>query len=61
MELNHVQQEYTFRTTEEKTYEKKEEKRMKKNSEKPSTLTAALYIIGLIICGYFIVKAIVTF
>jgi hypothetical protein len=40
---------------------KKEEKRMKKNSEKPSTLTAALYIIGLIICGYFIVKAIVTF
>lgn len=33
---------------------------MKNNSEKPSTLTAALYIIGLITCGYLIVKAIVT-
>lgn len=32
---------------------------MKKNSEKPSTLTATLYVIGLIIYGYFIVKAIV--
>jgi hypothetical protein len=40
---------------------KKRGERMKKDSEKPSTLTAALYIIGLIICGYFIVKAIVTF
>jgi hypothetical protein len=43
-----------------KIHRRKEEKRMKNNSEKPSTLTAALYVIGLIICGYFIVKAIVT-
>jgi hypothetical protein len=33
---------------------------MKNDSEKPGTLTATLYIIGIIICGYFIVKAIVT-
>lgn len=47
-------------TTEEKT-QKKKRKRMKNDSEKPSILIAALYVIGLIICGYFIVKAIVTF
>jgi hypothetical protein len=33
---------------------------MKKNYEKPDTLTAGLYIIGFIICGYFIIKAILT-
>jgi hypothetical protein len=31
---------------------------MIKNDEKPDTLTAAFYIIGFIICGYLIVKAI---
>jgi hypothetical protein len=34
---------------------------MNNKSEKPGTITAALYVMGLIICGYFIVKAIVTF
>jgi hypothetical protein len=33
---------------------------MNKNDEKPDTLTAALYIIGFITCGYFIVRAILT-
>ncbi len=33
---------------------------MKKKYEKPETLTAGLYIIGFIICGYFIIKAILT-
>ena len=33
---------------------------MKNNNEKPGTLTAALYAIGFIICGYIIVKAIIT-
>jgi hypothetical protein len=34
---------------------------MIKTDEKPDTLTAALYIIGFITCGYFIVRAILTF
>jgi hypothetical protein len=34
---------------------------MKNDSEKPGTLTAAMYILGLIICGYFIVRAIIRF
>jgi hypothetical protein len=38
--------------------EKTEEKRMKKNYEKPDTLTAGLYILGFVICGYFIIEAI---
>lgn len=33
---------------------------MKKKNEKPDTLTAGLYIIGFIICGFFIVKVILT-
>jgi hypothetical protein len=40
--------------------DKIEEKGMKKYIEKPSTFTAALYLIGFIICGYFIIKAILT-
>lgn len=31
-----------------------------KNNDKPDTLTAGLYITGFIICGYFIIKAILT-
>jgi hypothetical protein len=31
---------------------------MIKNDEKPDTLTTALYILGFIICGYVIVRAI---
>jgi hypothetical protein len=27
------------------------------HDEKPDTLTAALYIIGFILCGYFIITA----
>ena len=33
---------------------------MKKYTEKPGTLTAAIYVIGFIICGYFVIKIIVT-
>jgi hypothetical protein len=33
----------------------------KTDDEKPGTLTAVLYIIGFIACGYIIVKAILTF
>jgi|GEM_PF-1722544 len=33
---------------------------MKKNNEKPDTLTAGLYITGFIMCGYFIIKFILT-
>ncbi|WP_158024137.1 hypothetical protein [Methanosarcina horonobensis] len=40
------------------TEEKYQRKNMKKNAEKPDTLTAGLYIIGFIICGYFIIKII---
>jgi hypothetical protein len=39
---------------------KNEEKGMKKYAEKPSTLTATLYIICFIMCGYFIIKTILT-
>jgi hypothetical protein len=35
-------------------------KTMKKNNEKPDTLTAGLYITGFIMCGYFIIKFILT-
>lgn len=31
---------------------------MTKNAEKPDTMTAGLYVLGFIIVGYFIVKAI---
>ncbi len=31
---------------------------MEKNNEKPDTLTAGIYVIGFIICGYLIIKAI---
>jgi hypothetical protein len=31
-----------------------------RNIEKPDTLTAGLYVAGFIICGYFIIKAILT-
>ncbi len=34
---------------------------MKRNYEKPDTLMAGLYTISFIICGYFIIKAILTF
>ncbi|RPJ78773.1 MAG: hypothetical protein EHM20_03105 [Alphaproteobacteria bacterium] len=40
--------------------ERIEEIRMKKYAEKPSTLTATLYIICFIMCGYFIIKTILT-
>jgi hypothetical protein len=33
---------------------------MKNDSKKPGTLTAALYIAGLVISGYFVIKAIVS-
>jgi hypothetical protein len=33
---------------------------MKNDPKKPGTLAAALYIAGLIICGYLIIKIIVT-
>lgn len=29
---------------------------MKRSAEKPDTLRAGLYIIGFVICGYFIVE-----
>jgi len=32
---------------------------MIEKDEKPDTLTTSLYIIGFIICGYFIVRAII--
>jgi hypothetical protein len=38
---------------------KKRGKRMIEKDEKPDTLTTSLYIIGFIICGYFIVRAII--
>jgi hypothetical protein len=31
---------------------------MTKNAEKPDTLTAGLYVLGYIVAGYFIVKAV---
>lgn len=31
---------------------------MKRSAEKPDTLTAGLYIIGFVMCGYFIVETI---
>jgi hypothetical protein len=31
---------------------------MKKNAEKPDTLTAGLYIMSFVICGYFIIETI---
>jgi hypothetical protein len=39
---------------------KKREKEMKNDSKKPGTLTAPLYITGLIISGYFVIKTIVS-
>lgn len=37
---------------------KQRRKSMKKNAEKPDTLTAGLYIMGFLICGYFIIETI---
>jgi hypothetical protein len=33
---------------------------MKEINEKPGTLTATLYVIGFIICGYIIIKVLIT-
>ena len=39
---------------------KGEKEKNMKNIEKPGTLAAGLYVAGFIICGYFIIKAILT-
>jgi hypothetical protein len=39
---------------------RREKKEMKNDSKKPGTLTATLYTTGLIISGYFVIKAILS-